>query len=45
MEGWKTYFGIENNYKEWEENEILLETLVTTIILYGCEVWDCGSSR
>lgn len=42
--GWKAYYELENNCnlvdiyslsKKW----FLFETLVTPIILYGCEVW------
>jgi len=48
--GWKAYFGLENNCKAtnlvmWDKKKLLLETLVTPVILYGCEVWDCRISR
>jgi len=48
--GWKAYFGIENNCKSgnlvmWDKNKFLFATLVTPIILYGCEVWGCSISR
>ena len=48
--GWKAYFGIENNRKEtnlvvWDKKKLLFETLVTYVILYGCEVWGCSISR
>jgi hypothetical protein len=26
-------------------NKLLFETLVTHVILYGCEVWGCSISR
>ena len=49
-EGWKAYFRLKNNCKEenlvmWDEKKILFETLVTHVILYGCEVWGCIISR
>ena len=48
--GWKSYFGLENNCKAtnlvmWDKNKFLFETLVTPIILYGCEVWGFNISR
>ena len=48
--GWKAYFGLENNCKAanlvvWDKKKLLFETLVTPIILYGCEVWGCSISR
>ena len=48
--GWKTYFGLKNNCKEanlvmWDKRKLLFETLVTLVILYGCEVWGCNISR
>jgi hypothetical protein len=48
--GWKDYYGIENNCKLvnlwlWDKKKILFETLVTLVILYGCEVWGCSISR
>ena len=48
--GWKAYFGLENNCKAtnlvmWDKKKLLLETLVTPVILYGCEVWGCRISR
>ena len=48
--GSKGYFGLENNCKAanlvmWDKKKLLLETLVTPIILYGCEVWGCIISR
>ena len=48
--GWKAYFGLENNYKSanlviWNKKKFLFETLVTLVILYGCEVWGCSISR
>ena len=41
--GWKAYFGLENNFKMtnlvmWDRKKFLFETLVTPVILYGCEV-------
>ena len=41
--GWKAYFGLENNCKAanlvmWDKNKLLFETLITHVILYGCEV-------
>ena len=46
---WKAYFGLENNCKAanlvmWDKNKLLFETLVTPVILYGCEVWGCSIS-
>ena len=29
----------------WDKKKLLFETLVTPIILYGCEVWGCSISR
>ena len=48
--GWKAYFGLENNCKAtnlmiWDKKKLLFETLVTLVILYGCEVWGCIISR
>ena len=48
--GWKAYFGLENNCKAanlvmWDKKKFFFETLVTPIILYGCEVWGCNVSR
>jgi len=48
--GWKTYYGLENNCKStdlwlWDKNKLIFKTLVTHVILYGCEVWDCIISR
>ena len=47
--GWKAYFGLENNSKATNlvmaDKKIIFETLVTPIILYGCEVWGCNISR
>ena len=48
--GWKAYFGLENNCKAtnlvmWDTKKLIFETLVTPIILYGCEVWGCNISR
>ena len=48
--GWKVYFGLENNCKVanlvmWDKKKFLFETLVTPVILYGCEVWGCIISR
>ena len=42
--GWTTYYGFENNCKlvdlwSWDKKKLLFETLVTPVILYGCEVW------
>jgi hypothetical protein len=41
--GWKAYYGLENNCKSanlssWDKKKLLFETLVTPIIIYGCEV-------
>jgi hypothetical protein len=42
--GWcKYYYGLENNCKSmdlwlWDKKKFLFHTLVTLIILYGCEV-------
>jgi hypothetical protein len=40
--GWKAYFGLGNNCKlvdiwSWDKKKLLFETLVTRVILYGCE--------
>ena len=48
--GWKAYCGLENNCKAanlltWDKKKLLFETLVTPVILYGCEVWGCSISR
>ena len=48
--GWKAYFGLENSCKVvnlvmWDKNKLLFKTLVTPIILYGCEVCGCNISR
>ena len=48
--GQKDYFGLENNCKVanlvmWDKKKLLFETLVTPVILYGCEVWGCNISR
>ena len=48
--GWKAYFGLENSCKAtnlmmWDKKKLLFETLVTPVILYGCEVWGCNISR
>ena len=29
----------------WDKKKLLFETLVTLVILYGCEVWGCSISR
>jgi hypothetical protein len=41
--GWKTYYGLENNCNStdlwiWNKKKLFFETLVTPVILYGCEV-------
>ena len=33
------------NLVMWDRKKFLFETLVTPIILYGCEVWGCSISR
>ena len=48
--GLKAYFGLESNCKTtnlvvWDRKKFLFETLVTPVILYGCEVWGCSISR
>jgi hypothetical protein len=49
--GWKAYYGLENNCKStdlwlWDKKKKnLFHTLVTPVILYGCEVWGCSISR
>jgi hypothetical protein len=48
--GWKAYYGLEKNCKSaeiwsWDKKKLLFETLVTPVILYGCEVWGCSISR
>ena len=49
-EGWKDYFGLENNCKStnlviWDRKKFLFETLVIPVILYACKVWGCNISR
>lgn len=49
-EGWKAYFGPKNNCKMenlvmWDRKKFLFATLVTPVILYGCEVLGCSISR
>ena len=29
----------------WDKKKLLFETIVTLVILYGCEVWGCSISR
>jgi uncharacterized membrane protein YvbJ len=41
--GWKSYYGLENNCKStglssWDKKKLFFETLVTLVILYGCEI-------
>jgi hypothetical protein len=48
--GWKAYYGFENNCKStylwsWDNKKLLFETLVTLVILYGCEFCGCSISR
>jgi hypothetical protein len=48
--GWKDYYGLENNCKSidiwsWDKKKLIFETLVTPVILYGCEVWGYSISR
>jgi hypothetical protein len=48
--GWKAYYGLENNCKSiglwiWDKKKLLIETLATLVMLYGCEVWGCSISR
>jgi hypothetical protein len=43
-EGWKDYYGLENNCKSndlWlpDKKKLLFENLLTHVISYGCEVW------
>jgi hypothetical protein len=50
IEGWKAYYGLENNCKSanlwsWDKKKLLFETLVTHVIFYGCEVWGCNIYR
>ena len=50
IEGWKAYYGLQNNCKSaelwsWDKKKLLFETLVTLVILYGCEVWGCSIYR
>ena len=47
--GWKSYFGLENNCKAtnlvmWDKKNLVFETLVTRVILYGCEVQGCSNT-
>jgi len=34
-----------NIFLMWDKKQFLFETLVTLVILYGCEVWSCNISR
>lgn len=48
--GWKTYYRLQNNCKLvdfwiWILKKLLFETLVTYVILYGCEVCGFNISR
>ena len=48
--GWRASFGLENDCKTinlimWDRKKFLFETLITLVILYGCEVWGCSISR
>ena len=48
--GWKAYFGLESDCKlvnlvMWDKNNLLFETLVIRVILYGCEELGCNISR
>ena len=41
--GWKSYYELENNCKSddiyiWSKRRFLFKTLVTPVVLYGCEV-------
>jgi len=41
--GWKAYYVIENSgismdFWVWDKKKLLFETLVTHVIIYGCEV-------
>jgi hypothetical protein len=47
---WKAYYGIENNCKSidlwlWDKKKLIFHTIITPLILYGCEVWGCSISR
>jgi hypothetical protein len=48
--GCKAYCGLENRFKstglwKWDNKKLLFETLITLVILYGCDVWGCNISR
>jgi hypothetical protein len=48
--GWKAYYGLENNCKSvglwsWDNKKLLFETIVTHVILYGCEFSGCSISH
>ena len=50
ISGWKAYYVLENYCKAidlciWSKKRFLFETLVTPIVLYGCEVWGCNISE
>jgi hypothetical protein len=50
IRGWKSYYGFENNCKlvdlwSWDKKKFLFETLVTPVIIYGCELWGYSISR
>ena len=50
IRGWKCYYRLENNCNSmniWtlSKKKILFETLVTCLLLYGCEVWGYNISR
>jgi hypothetical protein len=45
--GWKSYYGLEKNCKLvhlwiWDKNKFIFKIVITSIILYGCEVWGCN---
>jgi len=47
---WKAYYGLENICKStnlwlWVKKKLIFETLITLVILYGCEVWGCSIFR
>ena len=47
--GWKVYYGLENNCKSlgiwlWDKKNCFMKSLLTHLILYGCEVWGATTS-
>jgi hypothetical protein len=50
MEGGKPILVLKTTVNQWisgcgKKKKLLFETLITLVILYGCEVWGCNISR